>query len=73
MRKPLIYLVRGYQLLLSPYLPPACRYTPSCSQYAIESLQRFGAAQGSWLAFKRICRCHPGYPGGYDPVPEKKP
>jgi uncharacterized protein len=72
MRKPLISLIRGYQLILSPYLPAACRYTPTCSQYGIEALQRFGAAKGSWLTLKRICRCHPGYPGGYDPVPEPK-
>jgi uncharacterized protein len=72
MRKPLISLIRGYQLILSPYLPAACRYTPTCSQYGIEALQRFGAAKGSWLTLKRICRCHPGYPGGYDPVPEQK-
>lgn len=72
MRKPLISLVRGYQVFISPYLPNACRYTPTCSQYSIEALDRFGVAQGSWLTVKRICRCHPGYPGGYDPVPEKK-
>ena len=65
----LITLVRAYQLLLSPLLPPACRYVPSCSQYAVEALQRHGAARGSWLAAKRICRCHPFRPGGYDPVP----
>jgi uncharacterized protein len=69
MRKPLIALVRGYQTFLSPYLPNACRYSPTCSHYAIEAIDRFGALQGSWLATKRICRCHPGYPGGYDPVP----
>jgi uncharacterized protein len=72
MRKPLISLIRGYQLILSPYLPAACRYSPTCSQYGIEALQRFGAAKGSWMTVKRICRCHPGYPGGYDPVPEQK-
>jgi uncharacterized protein len=71
MRKPLISLVRGYQVFISPYLPAACRYSPTCSQYSIEALHRFGALQGSWLTVKRICRCHPGYPGGYDPVPEK--
>jgi putative membrane protein insertion efficiency factor len=65
----LITLVRAYQLLLSPLLPPACRYVPSCSQYAVEALHRHGAMRGSWLAAKRICRCHPFRPGGYDPVP----
>ena len=66
---PLIMLVRGYQLFLSPFLPPSCRYTPSCSAYAIEALQRHGALRGSWLAVRRIARCHPFRPGGYDPVP----
>jgi putative membrane protein insertion efficiency factor len=66
---PLIMVVRGYQLFLSPLLPPACRYTPSCSTYAVEALQRHGALRGSWLAARRIARCHPFSPGGYDPVP----
>ena len=66
---PLIMFVRGYQLFLSPFLPPSCRYTPSCSAYAIEALQRHGALRGSWLAVRRIARCHPFRPGGYDPVP----
>ena len=64
-----IGLVRGYQLVLSPLLPPACRYYPSCSAYAIEALERHGAVRGSWLAVRRIARCHPFRPGGYDPVP----
>jgi uncharacterized protein len=66
---PLILLVRVYQLFISPFLPPACRYTPSCSAYAIEALQRHGALRGGWLALKRIARCHPFRPGGFDPVP----
>lgn len=65
----LVMLVRGYQVGISPWLPPACRYTPSCSQYAIEALQRHGALKGSWLAGRRLLRCHPFRPGGYDPVP----
>ncbi len=65
----LVMLVRGYQVGISPWLPPACRYTPSCSQYAIEALQRYGALKGSWLAGRRLLRCHPFRPGGYDPVP----
>jgi len=62
-------LIRGYQLAVSPLLPPSCRYTPSCSQFAVEALQRHGALKGSWLAVCRVCRCHPFRPGGYDPVP----
>jgi putative membrane protein insertion efficiency factor len=65
----LVMLVRGYQVAISPLLPPACRYTPSCSQYAIEALRRHGALRGSWFAVRRLCRCHPFHPGGYDPVP----
>lgn len=65
----LIFLVRGYQVVLSPLFPPSCRYYPSCSQYAIEALEKHGALRGSWLAARRIARCHPFRPGGYDPVP----
>ncbi len=68
-RKALILLVRGYQVSLSPLLPAACRYYPSCSAYAIEALEKHGALRGSWLAARRIARCHPFRPGGYDPVP----
>ena len=65
----LIALVRGYQLVLSPLLPAACRYYPSCSAYAVEALEKHGAWRGSWLAMKRVARCHPFRAGGYDPVP----
>jgi uncharacterized protein len=64
-------LIRLYQLTLSPILPPACRFTPTCSRYAYEALDRFGFFKGCWLAVKRIGRCHPFHPGGYDPVPEE--
>jgi putative membrane protein insertion efficiency factor len=67
--KPLIWLVRGYQLVISPMLPPSCRFYPTCSEYALEALRRHGAAKGSWLAARRVCRCHPWHPGGHDPVP----
>jgi putative membrane protein insertion efficiency factor len=67
--KLLVVLVRGYQLAISPLLPPACRYTPTCSQYAVEALQRHGALRGTWLAARRLFRCHPFRRGGYDPVP----
>lgn len=66
-------LIRGYQLLISPVLPPSCRFTPSCSAYAMEAVARHGAVAGSWLAVRRICRCHPWNDGGYDPVPERDP
>jgi putative membrane protein insertion efficiency factor len=65
----LVALVRIYQLFISPLLPPACRYYPSCSAYAIEALEKYGARRGGWLAVKRIGRCHPFRPGGFDPVP----
>ena len=68
-RTGLVLLVRGYQVAISPLLPPACRYYPTCSQYAVEALERHGALRGSWLALRRILRCHPFRPGGYDPVP----
>jgi putative membrane protein insertion efficiency factor len=69
MRWLFILLVRGYQVTLGPLLPAACRYYPSCSAYAIEALERHGAWRGGWLALRRIGRCHPFRPGGYDPVP----
>lgn len=69
MRHLFIGAVRIYQLFIGPLLPAACRYYPSCSQYAIEALQRHGAWRGSILAARRIGRCHPFHPGGYDPVP----
>lgn len=68
-RTILVLLVRGYQVSISPLLPPSCRYFPSCSAYAVEALERHGALKGSWLAARRILRCHPFTPGGYDPVP----
>jgi putative membrane protein insertion efficiency factor len=69
MRGVLVLAVRGYQLWVSPLLPSACRYYPTCSAYAIEAIEKHGAAVGSWMAIKRIARCHPFRPGGYDPVP----
>ena len=67
--RSLIAVVRLYQLTLSRILPPSCRFDPSCSAYAIGALRRHGAVKGGWLATKRICRCHPWGPSGYDPVP----
>ena len=67
----LIGLVRGYQLLVSPWTPPSCRYTPTCSAYAMEAIELHGALRGSWLAVCRIARCHPWGGHGYDPVPHE--
>ena len=69
MKYVLLKLVRFYQVAISPMLPPRCRYTPTCSQYAVEALQKHGAYKGSMLALRRICRCHPLGGSGYDPVP----
>lgn len=66
------WLIRFYQIVISPLLGPRCRYLPTCSQYTIEALARHGALYGSKLAIKRICRCHPWGGSGYDPVPYKK-
>ncbi|WP_017327579.1 membrane protein insertion efficiency factor YidD [Synechococcus sp. PCC 7336] len=67
---PLVWAIRGYQKGLSPLLPASCRFWPTCSQYALESIQKFGALKGSYLGLRRICRCHPWHPGGVDPVPD---
>ena len=70
MKRVLISLIRGYALLLSPFLGNNCRYVPSCSAYMQEAIERFGAWRGLWLGLKRIGRCHPFHEGGYDTVPE---
>ncbi len=69
MRTIVIFVIRCYQLVISPCIAPACRYTPTCSQYSIEALARFGVIKGLWLSTRRISRCHPWHEGGYDPVP----
>jgi putative membrane protein insertion efficiency factor len=68
-RHLLIGIIRAYQYLLSPWWGSQCRFTPTCSHYAVEALERHGALSGSWLAARRILRCHPWSAGGYDPVP----
>lgn len=65
----LIRPIRFYQRCISPMTPPACRFTPSCSQYAVEAIEKHGPLKGFWLAIKRICRCNPWGGSGYDPVP----
>jgi hypothetical protein len=69
MRKILIFLIRGYQYLISPFLGAHCRFHPSCSSYALTALERHGLIHGGVLAIRRLGRCHPWHPGGHDPVP----
>jgi len=71
MRFVLKFLIRGYQLAISPLFGPRCRFYPSCSQYAMEAIETHGARQGTWLTIKRISRCHPFHEGGFDPVPDR--
>jgi putative membrane protein insertion efficiency factor len=68
--RALLWLIRGYQLALSPLLGPSCRFEPSCSRYMAACIERFGAIRGAWLGMRRIARCHPFHPGGYDPPPQ---
>jgi len=68
-RRLAMIAIRGYQLLLSPLFPPSCRFTPTCSAYALTSIERYGLFRGGWLAMRRVGRCHPWSPGGHDPVP----
>ncbi|MBB5174781.1 membrane protein insertion efficiency factor YidD [Texcoconibacillus texcoconensis] len=72
MRTILLGLIRFYQRFISRYTPPTCRFYPTCSQYGLESIGRFGPFKGGWLLFKRMIKCQPFHPGGYDPVPEKE-
>lgn len=69
----LVLALRGYRALISPLLPPSCRFYPSCSAYALEAVQVHGALRGSWLAARRLSRCHPFHAGGLDPVPPARP
>jgi uncharacterized protein len=73
MKLALIGLIKGYRLFVSPLFNPSCRFQPTCSQYAIEAIERFGVLKGSQLAAGRILRCQPFHPGGYDPVPTQQP
>ena len=69
MKRVLLALVRFYRRAISPFRPPCCRYTATCSQYALEAIEKYGALKGGWMAFRRILRCNPFHKGGYDPVP----
>ncbi len=72
MKTPIIQLIKGYRQFVSPLFPPTCRFQPTCSQYAIETIATYGTVKGGWLAVNRIARCHPFHPGGYDPIPPKE-
>ena len=67
-----VLLLRGYKWMLSPMLPPSCRYVPTCSEYAMEAVERYGALRGGWMAIMRVLRCHPFVKGGYDPVAARR-
>lgn len=69
MRTLILFALRAYQVAVSPFLAPSCRFHPSCSNYAIEAVERHGAARGGLLAARRLCKCHPWHDGGFDPVP----
>ncbi|MCE1169902.1 membrane protein insertion efficiency factor YidD [Azovibrio restrictus] len=69
MKRILIFFLRIYQYAISPFLGRNCRFYPSCSEYAVEAVQKYGALRGGWMGLKRVCRCHPWNPGGVDPVP----
>ncbi len=68
-KRLMLALIRFYRRQISPALPPSCRFTPTCSQYAVEAIEKYGALKGGYLAIRRILKCHPFHPGGYDPVP----
>jgi putative membrane protein insertion efficiency factor len=69
MKQILLWIIRFYQVTISPLTPPSCRFYPSCSHYGYEAIEKYGFFKGGWMATKRVCRCHPFHEGGYDPVP----
>jgi putative membrane protein insertion efficiency factor len=72
LKKILMGIIKVYQKVISPLTPPSCRFYPTCSHYGIEAIDKHGALKGSWLAVRRISKCHPFHEGGFDPVPEKE-
>ncbi|MFB4165942.1 membrane protein insertion efficiency factor YidD [Alteribacillus sp. JSM 102045] len=72
MKKILLFIITFYRKFISPLTPPTCRFYPTCSEYGLEAVKRFGALKGGCLTLVRICKCHPFHPGGFDPIPEKK-
>ena len=68
MKKIVIMMIRGYRLFISPLKPPTCRFVPTCSEYALQAIEKYGVIRGGFMAVRRILRCHPFHPGGYDPV-----
>lgn len=68
-KRVMLCMIRFYRGAISPHLPPSCRYTPTCSVYAMQAIEKYGALKGGWLALRRILRCNPFHKGGYDPVP----
>ena len=69
MKQVFLAILQFYKRWISPALPPACRFTPTCSEYAYQAIEKYGAARGGWLGLRRLSRCHPWNPGGYDPIP----
>lgn len=72
MKRAILWLLRVYKRFVSPLLPPSCRFTPTCSEYTYQAVERFGVLKGGWLGIKRVARCNPFNPGGYDPVPPRE-
>jgi len=69
MRKIIVFIIKGYRKLVSPLFPPSCRFYPTCSEYSEQAITQYGLMKGGWMSIKRVGKCHPFHPGGYDPVP----